>query len=337
MPVMYEEIAEQIAQGDLQEATKALEGVTPDDNSRAEFHYLQGLLHEREFDDQQAVNAYTQALAANEDYTPALFRSALLADRHGEDDAALDFYERCLDQEQVPLNVLLNLAMIYEERARYDQAAACAEAVLSVDPNHVRALYLRRSIDSSRTMVIDERSARDRDKRSAALDVPISDFELSVRSRNCLKQMNIRTLGDLLRTTEDQLLAYKNFGETSLNEIKAMLKNKGLRLGQGIAESRPPGQPAPIGAPPEPSMHGLGGGGMPSTIGHTGILSKPVSDLELSVRSRKCLQRLGVTTIGELASCTEAQLMSAKNFGLTSLTEIKRQLAQHGLTLRGPR
>src|SRR5256714_8014046 len=72
------------------------------------------------------------------------------------------------------------------------------------------------------------------DRRSQVLDIPITDFELSVRSRNCLKKMNIRSLGDLLRTTEQELLSYKNFGETSLNEIKSLLAQKGLRLGQAV-------------------------------------------------------------------------------------------------------
>ena len=61
-----------------------------------------------------------------------------------------------------------------------------------------------------------------------------TDFELSVRARNCLKKMQIRTLGDLLRISEAELLSYKNFGETSLTEIKTMLASKGLRLGQGL-------------------------------------------------------------------------------------------------------
>ena len=78
------------------------------------------------------------------------------------------------------------------------------------------------------------------DRRSAVLDIPITDFELSVRSRNCLKKMNIRTLGDLLKTTEQELLSYKNFGETSLNEIKALLAQKGLRLGQAADDPRTP-------------------------------------------------------------------------------------------------
>ena len=64
------------------------------------------------------------------------------------------------------------------------------------------------------------------------LSIPVTDFELSVRSRNCLQKMGIMTLGDLCRCTEQELLASKNFGETSLIEIKEMLASKGLRLGQ---------------------------------------------------------------------------------------------------------
>ena len=66
------------------------------------------------------------------------------------------------------------------------------------------------------------------------LEIPVTDFELSVRSRNCLRKMNIRTLGDLTRTTEAALLASKNFGETSLSEIKEMMTSKGLRLGMAL-------------------------------------------------------------------------------------------------------
>ena len=72
------------------------------------------------------------------------------------------------------------------------------------------------------------------------LNIPVTDFELSVRSRNCLQKMGIMTLGDLCRCTEQDLLASKNFGETSLVEIKEMLATKGLRLGQYAQERTPP-------------------------------------------------------------------------------------------------
>jgi DNA-directed RNA polymerase subunit alpha len=157
------------------------------------------------------------------------------------------------------------------------------------------------------------------DRRNAVLEIPISDFELSVRSRNCLKKMNIKNLGDLLKTTEAELLSYKNFGETSLNEIKALLANKGLRLGQSLED--------PKGAARRPAT--VAAGNVP-----TETLGKTVADLELSVRSRKALQRLNINTLGELAARTEAELLGCKNFGQTSLNEIKQQLTSFGIGLR---
>jgi DNA-directed RNA polymerase subunit alpha len=133
--------------------------------------------------------------------------------------------------------------------------------------------------------------------------------------------MQIRTLGDLLKITEAELLSYKNFGEQSLVEIKAMLSQKGLRLGQ--------------------NLEGAGRGGirkdileeLKAIVPET-TLNKPISALELSVRARKALQLLNIATVGELASRTEAELMGVKNFGATSLHEIRERLGQHGLTLR---
>jgi DNA-directed RNA polymerase subunit alpha len=81
----------------------------------------------------------------------------------------------------------------------------------------------------------------------------------------------------------------------------------------------------------------LGGARKPSVVAGNlppELMSKTVADLELSVRSRKALQRLNIGTVGELASRTEAELLGCKNFGQTSLNEIKQQLATFGLGLR---
>ena len=64
------------------------------------------------------------------------------------------------------------------------------------------------------------------------------------------------------------------------------------------------------------------------------VLGKSVADLELSVRSRKALQRLNINSIAELASRTEDELLGCKNFGQTSLNEIKQQLSSFGMGLR---
>lgn len=64
----------------------------------------------------------------------------------------------------------------------------------------------------------------------ADLNMPISCSDLGVRSRNCLRYMEIRTFGDLVRHTEVDLLRRRNFGINSLNEVRSMLARKGLSM-----------------------------------------------------------------------------------------------------------
>jgi DNA-directed RNA polymerase subunit alpha len=68
---------------------------------------------------------------------------------------------------------------------------------------------------------------------------PVEDLELSVRSANCLKNANIRFIGELVTKTESEMLKTKNFGRKSLNEIKEILATMGLSLGMKI-EGWPP-------------------------------------------------------------------------------------------------
>jgi DNA-directed RNA polymerase subunit alpha len=62
----------------------------------------------------------------------------------------------------------------------------------------------------------------------------VDEMELSVRSYNCLKNANIRTIGELVQKTEAEMLKTKNFGRKSLNEIKEILGGMGLSLGMKI-------------------------------------------------------------------------------------------------------
>ncbi|MCE9593329.1 MAG: DNA-directed RNA polymerase subunit alpha [Planctomycetes bacterium] len=62
-------------------------------------------------------------------------------------------------------------------------------------------------------------------------------------------------------------------------------------------------------------------------------LMRPISDLELSVRARNCLDSANITTLKELVTLTEPDVMNLKNLGKTSLTEIKAKLAEKGLSL----
>ena len=66
------------------------------------------------------------------------------------------------------------------------------------------------------------------------LNRSVDELELSVRSYNCLKNANIKTIGDLVTKTEAEMLKTKNFGRKSLNEIKDILAEMGLSLGMNI-------------------------------------------------------------------------------------------------------
>ena len=65
------------------------------------------------------------------------------------------------------------------------------------------------------------------------------------------------------------------------------------------------------------------------------ILDTPIEELDLSVRSFNCLKRQGVNTIGQLAECTEADLLNIRNFGAKSIEEVKDKLQQMALGLKG--
>jgi DNA-directed RNA polymerase subunit alpha len=69
----------------------------------------------------------------------------------------------------------------------------------------------------------------------------VDDLELSVRSANCLKNANIRYIGELVMKTEAEMLKTKNFGRKSLNEIKEILNEMGLGLGMKVDGWPPPG------------------------------------------------------------------------------------------------
>ncbi|HEX3599317.1 MAG TPA: DNA-directed RNA polymerase subunit alpha C-terminal domain-containing protein, partial [Lacipirellulaceae bacterium] len=218
------------------------------------------------------------------------------------------------------VGTLLNLGVLYEDMQHYEKARQCYRRILDVFPDHPRARLFQKDADAARDMYYDEDARRRQDRLSQVLGIPVTDFELSVRSRNCLQKMGIMTLGDLTRTSEQELLASKNFGETSLVEIRDMLVSKGLELGQfadQIREEVPAYDPETLSAD------------------ERAMLDRPIADLNLSVRARKCMVRLGLSTIGELVRRTGDDLLECKNFGVTSLNEVREKLTIQGLKLRG--
>ncbi|MBO0700335.1 MAG: DNA-directed RNA polymerase subunit alpha, partial [Zavarzinella sp.] len=70
------------------------------------------------------------------------------------------------------------------------------------------------------------------------LNMSLAELELSVRATNCLESENISTVRDLVSRAEDELLEVRNFGETTLKEVKQKLQEHGLQLGMRIPQRR---------------------------------------------------------------------------------------------------
>jgi DNA-directed RNA polymerase subunit alpha len=304
--------------GNLEACEKELAGCGNFENVSAEYHYQKGKLQDCLGNYDQAMNEYELAIDLDHSHVKSLFALAYSFDLRGDEQEAAYYYKELVQVAPAHVNGLLNLAVLYEDMAEYDKALHCVESVLKSHPNHAKARLFEKDILSASMMVYDEEKEKRQDRQNKILEIPISDFELSVRSRNCLKKMNIHTVGDLLRTSESELLSYKNFGETSLQEIKQILEIKEMRLGMAIDDKD-------ASNPIDPEIASQAG---------PEILNKTMDDLGLSVRARRALDRLGVKTVLELISKTEAELLGCKNFGVTSLNEIKERLEGLGLGLR---
>jgi DNA-directed RNA polymerase subunit alpha len=307
--------------GELKEALTILTKLEDQSSHTAEFHYQRAMCFLTEGDRANAIKHLEQATTIEQGHTNAMFQLAHVNDLAGNDEEAISLYERCLKYPPVHVGTLKNLGILYEDHEKYDKAVDCFKRVLSADPTDDQARLYYKDAQASQSMYYNPEEERDISRFSQVLEIPVTDFELSVRSRNCLKKMNIRTLGDLTRVSEQQLLSSKNFGETSLNEIKEMLTQKGLRLGQSLEE----------GAQNEMRFRPQ----QPLSEQEQAVLNKPVGDLNLSVRARKCMNRLGINSLGDLIQRTADELLESKNFGQTSLAEVREKLSQYGLNLRG--
>jgi DNA-directed RNA polymerase subunit alpha len=308
--------------GRIEEAQQILAGLENLAGSSAEYHYQRGSLRAAEGELTQAAAEFEKALSLDRDHTGALFELAYINDLYGNDETAVEFYKRCTQRPPVPLAALINLGVLYEDEMRFRDAESCYRRVLAFDPNHSRARLFFKDCRASKDMYYDEEAERGFTVLRQLLEIPVTDFELSVRSRNCLRKMNIRTLGDLTRTTEAALLASKNFGETSLSEIKEMMSSKGLRLGMALEGGERAVSDLRVEPVEELSQE------------EKALLAKPISDLNLSVRARKCMTKLGIQTVGELLAHTGDELMECKNFGVTSLNEVREKLTGFNLKLK---
>ena len=310
MPEAKIEVVRALLDGDqFDDAEKAL-GNVPESADR---DFLTGRLNEGKNNTEAAINSYESALEKDPEHVEAAFHIGVLLDRIGDDDMAMEYYMVCADVHPHYVPGITNLGILYEERGESNAAIDCFRQVLAYNPRDRRALLLLRDAKSSRNMYYDEREERERERMEKIMRTPVNDFELSVRSRNCLSKMNIFTLGDLLRISEQEMLSYKNFGETSLKEVKEMLAARNLRLGM-YREGE------------ERSI----------TKADQKVLAESIEKLELGNKNLQMLEGLGVSRIGDLAQYTDLDLFKAPLSGQTIVQELSTALGAFGVSLPKP-
>lgn len=304
--------------GQLEESEKLIRSTGSEGARQAEYSFQMGCVMFDRGDTFGAIEYFERAVDMDPHHSRALFSLAFQNALHGNDEDAIQLYERCLAKPPFYLGALLNLGLLYEDRENYSAAQYCFERVLQQDPANERARLYMKDIEATSDMYYDEETLKQQQRLEHLLNRPVTDFELSVRSRNCLSGMNIRTLGDLTRISEQELLSGKNFGETSLSEVRDLMRIHNLTVGQNLHDKgREPTLTYRDMSPQEQQL-----------------LGTAVAELNLSVRSRKCMARLGIVSVAELVTRTPDELLSAKNFGVTSLNEIRAKLGELGLKLR---
>ena len=125
-----------------------------------------------------------------------------------------------------------------EQSTNYDRLVIEIETDGSITPSDALAsagATLRSLVDLVATMSDEPKGLElgeivDATVSSPDLDLPIEDLDLSERPNNCLKRAQVNTVGELLTKTEDDLLNITNFGQKSLDEVKAKLDERGLTL-----------------------------------------------------------------------------------------------------------
>lgn len=281
--------------------------------SGAEQDVVSGLINDHQGLLEKAIRSFETALEANPEHTEAAFQLGVLLDRIGDEDMAIEHYLVCADVTPHFLGGVINLGILYDERGEANAAIDCFRQVLAHNPRDPRALMLLRDSQASRNMFYDEKEEREREKMEKILKTSVNDFELSVRSRNCLAKMNIFTLGDLISITEPEMLNYKNFGDTSLREVKEMLDARGLRL--GMLRDRD-----------DRSL----------TKADQKTLSDSFDKLELSSCTMRLLERLGCHKIGDIIQYTDLEFYRMEGSGQSVVQEISTALGSVGLRLKMP-
>jgi len=160
--------------------------------------------------------------------------------------------------------------------------------------------------------------------------IPVYELDFSVRTHNRLIVNNINYVGDLCQKTPAQLLSIKGFGRKCLNEIVEFLQHHSLSLEMKIPKWETKSYIEIVKALNEQNKLELY---IKKQNEIVSIHLRKVEDLNLSVRSYRCLKKEHIEFVGDLAQRSEASLLKLRNFGRKSLLEIKEKLSELNLAL----
>jgi len=150
-------------------------------------------------------------------------------------------------------------------------------------------------------------------------ELPLEILNLPFRAYTCLKRADINTVKELQACSEQQLLGLKNFGKASLTKVQAALADFTTLPQAQQAQSETTSQPSD------------------SLVKTTQVektdLDSQIERLNLSTRAFHCLKRAGITTIRELLSCSDEDLLKISNFGQSSLSEVRTVLQRFQSTI----
>jgi len=283
--------------------------------------YFKGVQAEFLGEYRQSQEEYNKALELDGNYAPALFNLAYRYHLGGKLDEANEIYEKLRELKPPYANALINLGLVYEDKGNYQKALECYDSVLSMNPSHPRANLYRDDVKGLLSLFYDDSFKRKEQELSRLLGQPLSEFQIPTRAKNCLEELNIRSIGDLVKKTENDLMGCENFGRKTLTDIKELLARRGLTLSTETKTTSIDALLKSYISTEEPQKT-------------DDVLNKPIFEIDWSARVRGSLTRLKIYTVGNLISRSEKDFMDMPNFGQTSLDEIKRRLSQLGLSLK---
>lgn len=166
--------------------------------------------------------------------------------------------------------------------------------------------------------IVKEKEEREKKRLLDLLNRSVDELEMSVRTYNYLRRGNIRTVGDIIRTSEGEFRAIEGWTVELTEEITEILHDLGLDSGMDLSSL------GLVTSDELDARHDR----------EQALLDRSIDTLELTVRAYNGLREANIKNVGDLTQKTESELLSLKHFGKKSLREIKNILAEMGLSLR---